>query len=115
MNTAVNFQALTEKMDDLIEEYGHYKTANMITDAYELDMITEAQGRTLRFQLGIKFGVFMYHDEDANERLLGLDRIDLTSEPVVETNQDAMLNRRRTDCVFDKAVNGTPDAMFYGI
>lgn len=101
-----NFRALLAKLDDLVSEYGHYKTANMITDAYELDMITETQGRTLRFQLANKFASFLYHDEKAANKLIGLGRIDLTSTPVVETAHDAICNRLRTACMFDNSLNG---------
>ncbi|CAL9988928.1 hypothetical protein VPHD51_0207 [Vibrio phage D51] len=111
MNTVTNFRAMLAKLDNLVDEYGHYKTANMITDAYELDMINEAQGRTLRFQLARQFASFLYHDEDAADKLIGLDRIDLASVPVVETARDAMFNRLRTDCVFSNTIN----AMSYGI
>lgn len=109
MNTS--FTIINQNMDTLVSTYGFYKTANVISEAFERDTITEAQGCSLRFMLAMKYERTI---RKCGDHLLGIESLDLDT-PVVETNKDAMLNRRRTDCVFDKTVNGTPDAMFYGI
>lgn len=98
-----SFTILNEKMDSLVSEFGFYKTANLIADAYELDHITEHQGCSLRFMLAMKYERVI---RKCGDHFLGINRMHINT-PVTETWGDALLNRQRTDCVFNNTINGT--------
>lgn len=99
-----SFTVLNEKMDSLVSEFGFYKTANLIADAYELDHITEHQGCSLRFMLAMKYERVI---RKCGDHFLGIETLDLDT-PICEAFDRALYNRRRTDCTFESVVNGTP-------
>lgn len=97
-----NFQTIVSNLDTMIAEHGFYKTANLLAGAYELDLITESQGCSIRFMLSVKYENYTRNNGD---HFLGIESLELP-ERLPETNHDALMNRSRTACSFPNAVNG---------
>ena len=64
------------QLDELISEYGFYKTANLIVDAFEADLLDESNALNTRLTLAVKYMRAYRRDEDAM-RFIGLHRFDL--------------------------------------
>lgn len=85
------FQGFMLHMAESIESIGFTRLANLYSDEYYADRITEAQCRSLRFQLAMKYEN-LFGMERAS-KFMGVERVVI--EPTGEHPFAAMLNRSR--------------------
>lgn len=98
-----SFTIINQNMDTLVDSYGFYKTANIISEAFERDTLTEAQGCSLRFMLAMRYERVM---RKSGDHFLGLELLPLDA-PMHENLAHAFMNRMRTDCCMNSVVKGT--------